>query len=180
VFPAESLRDWRGHKVIDADGAKIGTLEAVYVDTATDEPAFAAVKVSALRGRRLVFVPLAGATVAPDHLRVQISKDQAKTAPSIGTDGELRAESEPELFAHYELPYPNDTPGVGRRAPRSPKKNGKMRGRLVVVVLGWVAGGVIGVVVKGLFWLFIIACVAFAVTIVTGLLRGTRRNRVTR
>lgn len=118
MFAAENLRDWRGHNVIDADGAKIGALEAVYVDTSTDTPAFATVKVGALRGKRLVFVPLAGATVAPSHLRVQISKDQAKTAPSIGTDGELLAESEPGLFAHYELPYATATPGVRRLARR--------------------------------------------------------------
>ena len=45
MFPAENLRDWRGEKVIDPDGDKIGDLEAVYVDTTTDQPAFATVKV---------------------------------------------------------------------------------------------------------------------------------------
>ena len=40
MFPAENLRDWRGEKVIDPDGDKIGDLEAVYVDTASDQPAW--------------------------------------------------------------------------------------------------------------------------------------------
>jgi PRC-barrel domain protein len=45
MFPAENLRDWRGHKVIDPQGDRIGDLAAVYVDTATDEPSFATVRV---------------------------------------------------------------------------------------------------------------------------------------
>lgn len=45
MFPAENLRDWRGHKVIDPQGDRIGDLAVVYVDTATDEPSFATVRV---------------------------------------------------------------------------------------------------------------------------------------
>jgi len=30
MFEAENIRDWRGHDVVDADGHKIGELEAVY------------------------------------------------------------------------------------------------------------------------------------------------------
>lgn len=110
TFPAENIRDWRGHKVVAADGSKIGELEAVYVDTGTDQPSFASVKVGLLGRHRLVFVPLNGATVAPDHLRVAVSKDQAKDAPAIDTDGELLAEAEPDVFAHYGLTY---APGAG-------------------------------------------------------------------
>jgi hypothetical protein len=110
MFPAENIRDWRGHKVVDEGGAKIGELEAIYVDTSTDEPSFATVKVGLPGRSRLVFVPLADATVAPEHLRVRVSKKLAKEAPSIDTDGELVAEAEPEVFAHYGLSY---APGAG-------------------------------------------------------------------
>ena len=58
MFPAENLRDWRGEKVIDPEGGKIGDLEAVYVDTATDEPAFATVRVGIIGRHKLAFVPL--------------------------------------------------------------------------------------------------------------------------
>lgn len=34
MFEADDIREYRGHKVVDADGDKIGELEAVYVDTA--------------------------------------------------------------------------------------------------------------------------------------------------
>jgi hypothetical protein len=65
MFPAENLRDWRGHKVIDPGGGRIGDLEAVYVDTTTDEPSFATVRIGMIGRHRLVFVPLTGATVTP-------------------------------------------------------------------------------------------------------------------
>jgi hypothetical protein len=105
MFAAENLRDWRGHKVIDPEGSRIGDLEAVYVDTATDEPSFATVRVGMIGRHRLVFVPLAGATVTPDAVRVRYDKKLVGNAPGIDVDGELAADDEPQVFAHYELPY---------------------------------------------------------------------------
>ena len=105
MFPAENLRDWRAHKVIDPNGDKIGELEAVYVDTATDQPSFATVRVGIIGRHRLVFVPLDGATVTPDAVRVRYDKKRVGDAPSIDTDGELTAADEPRVFAHYDLPY---------------------------------------------------------------------------
>jgi hypothetical protein len=48
MFEAGDIREWRGHDVVDPDGHKIGELEAVYVDTSTDLPAFGTVKVGML------------------------------------------------------------------------------------------------------------------------------------
>ncbi|GGV66990.1 MULTISPECIES: PRC-barrel domain-containing protein [Streptomyces] len=110
MFEADDIREWRGHDVVDADGNKIGTLESVYVDTTTDEPSFATVTMGLPTRRRLVFVPLAGATVGPGYLRVAHTKKVIKQAPWIDTDGVLAAAQEPAVFAHYELEY---RPGVG-------------------------------------------------------------------
>jgi hypothetical protein len=118
MFPAENIRDWRGHAVVDMDGRKIGDLEAVYVDTATDEPSFATVKVGFIGRSRLVFVPLVGAKVSPNHVRVTVDRDQAKRAPAIETDGELLAEREPEVFSHYGLTYQPGAGGERRLARR--------------------------------------------------------------
>jgi hypothetical protein len=117
-FVAENLRDWRGRSVIDAEGDKIGSLEAIYVDTATDEPSFATVQVGLPGRHRLVFVPLDGATVAPDHVRVRADKKLVKQAPSIDTDGELLAGDEPKVFAHYGLAYTAGAGGERRLARR--------------------------------------------------------------
>jgi len=118
MFEAENVRDWRNHDVIDPEGHKIGQLEAVYVDTGTDQPAFATVRIGMLGRHRLAFVPLQGATVAPDKMRVAYSKGQVKDAFSIDTDGELAAEDEPGLFEHYGLPYQPGLSGERRLARR--------------------------------------------------------------
>ena len=115
MFPAENIRDWRLKDVVDPDGSKIGTLESVYVDTTTDQPFFAAVTTGIIGRHKLTFVPLTNATVAPGHIRVTVSKDLAKNAPSIETDGELTLDQEPGVFEHYSLAY---TPGVRRLARR--------------------------------------------------------------
>lgn len=83
------IREWRGHDVLDSDGRKIGSLEAVYVDTRTDEPSVATVIVGLPTRHRLVFVPLAGAVVGPGYVRVGYSKTAVKDAPSMGTDDVL-------------------------------------------------------------------------------------------
>lgn len=106
---AEDIRDWRGREVVDPGGSKIGSLEAIYVDTRTDEPFFASVEIGFPGRKRLVFVPLTDATVAPAHVRVRSDKKLVKSAPSIDTDGELLATDEPAVFSHYGMPYPGET-----------------------------------------------------------------------
>ena len=105
MFEAADIREWRGHDVVDPRGHKIGELEAVYVDTGTDLPSFATVKVGMPTRHRLVFVPLGQATVGPGYLKVCCDKKQVKDAPSIGTDGELPAGDEEAVFKHYGLAY---------------------------------------------------------------------------
>jgi PRC-barrel domain len=110
MFEAANIREWRGHDVVDLQGHKIGALEAVYVDTATDLPSFATVTVGIPTRHRLVFVPLDQATVGPGYLKVRYDKKQVKDAPSIDTDGELPAGDEEAVFKHYGLAY---EPGAG-------------------------------------------------------------------
>jgi hypothetical protein len=118
LFDAEDIRDWRGHDVVDSAGSKIGVLEAVYFDTATEQPTFATVKVGMVGRHRLVFVPLLEARVAPGHVRISADKKLAKNAPSIDTDGELAAAEEPGVFEYYGLRYEPGASGerrLGRR-----------------------------------------------------------------
>ncbi|MBP0460189.1 PRC-barrel domain-containing protein [Streptomyces montanisoli] len=118
MFEPEDIREWRDHDVVDVGKKKIGTLEAIYVDTATDAPSFATVTIGLPTKRRLVFVPLENATVGPDYLKVTVDRKVAKDAPSIDMDGELLAEDEPKVFAHYGMPYTTGAGGerrLGRR-----------------------------------------------------------------
>lgn len=52
---------------------------------------------------------------------------------------------------------------------------------LLFLVLVWVVLGVVGFVIKGLFWLFVIACILFVITILADVFRrgrsGARRAR---
>jgi hypothetical protein len=112
-----SITDWLGMPVLDRDGSKIGSMEAVYFDTSTEEPVFITVKVGMLSSS-LVFVPLADAVVSPKAVRVTVDKKLVKDAPSIETDGQLEAAMEPAVFEHYGLTYSQGASGerrLGRR-----------------------------------------------------------------
>jgi sporulation protein YlmC with PRC-barrel domain len=118
MFEAASIREWRGQDVVDAQGHKIGELEAVYVDTATDLPSFGTVTVGMPTRHRLVFVPIDHAIVGPGYVKVPYDKNQVKDAPSIGTDGELPAGDEEAVFKHYLLAYEPGAGGERRLARR--------------------------------------------------------------
>ncbi|MFG2366438.1 PRC-barrel domain-containing protein [Streptomyces mirabilis] len=98
MIKAADVREWRDHDVVDPKGRKIGVLEAIYVDTTTDEPAVATVRTGLPTRQRLVFVPLDEAILGPDYL-----------LPSIGTDDILPAEQEKGIFQYYGMTY---QPGV--------------------------------------------------------------------
>ena len=118
MFEAGDIREWRGHDVVDSDDHKIGELEAVYVDTTTDLPAFGTVRVGIPTRHRLVFVPLAQATVGPGYLKVAYDRKQVKDAPSISTDGELPVADEEAIFKHYGLTYQPGASGERQLARR--------------------------------------------------------------
>jgi PRC-barrel domain len=100
----ENLGDWRGQDVIDNAGDKAGKLEDVFYDARRDEPAFIAVK-SGLIGKKLTLVPVAGASVTRDHVRVTHAKDQIKNAPSFDPDAELTPDDESSAYGYYGLEY---------------------------------------------------------------------------
>ena len=118
MFEADDIRAWRGHDVVDPEGHKIGQLEAVYVDTGSDLPSFATVRVGMPSRHRLVFVPLNQATVGPGYLKVCYDKKQVKQGPSIVTDGVLPAGDEEAVFRHYGLAYEPGADGARLMARR--------------------------------------------------------------
>ncbi|WP_405818821.1 PRC-barrel domain-containing protein [Streptomyces sp. NBC_01390] len=110
MIRSADIREWRNHDVIDTKQRRIGILEAVYVDTATDEPAMATVRTGLPTRHRLVFVPLDDVVLGPGYVKVSYSKAEVRNAPSIGTDDVLPAEREEEIFTHYGMKY---QPGAG-------------------------------------------------------------------
>jgi hypothetical protein len=118
TIKVENIGDWQGEYVIDPEGAKVGKLTDIYVDTTTDEPLFAVVRVGLLTSHRMAFVPLHDATVSTGYVRVAYSAKEIKQAPALAAGSDLPVESEVDIFNHYQMPYrPADTPG-GRRLAR--------------------------------------------------------------
>ncbi|WP_327357656.1 PRC-barrel domain-containing protein [Streptomyces sp. NBC_01304] len=118
MIKTADVREWRDRKVVDREGHKIGVLEAVYVDTTTDEPAMATVRTGLPTRHRLLFVPLDEATAGPDYLKVPYAKSLVGKAPSIGTDDILPAGQEAAIFQHYGLAYQPGAAGERQLARR--------------------------------------------------------------
>jgi PRC-barrel domain len=118
MVQVDNLGDWKGKDLIDRDGEKIGKLEDVYVDTASDEPVFVTVK-EGFVSKHLTFVPVAGAAASPDGLKMSVTKAQIKDAPNIEQGAELSHDEEAALYGHYALAYtPADNPSRRRLARR--------------------------------------------------------------
>jgi hypothetical protein len=97
----QDVQTWRGMKMVDADGDKIGTIEEIWLDRHTGEPEWATVK-TGLFGLKSSFVPIRGAeVVGDDEVRVPIQKEQVKDAPHVDADTELSPEDERRLYEHY-------------------------------------------------------------------------------
>lgn len=118
MIRSADLREWRDHPVVDEEGRRIGVLEAVYVDTGTDQPAMATVRTGLPTRHRLVFVPVDDVTAGPDYVRVPYRKDQVKSAPWIGTDSVLPVEDEEAIFRYYGMAYRPGAVGVRQLARR--------------------------------------------------------------
>jgi hypothetical protein len=114
---AESVAAWVGRDVLDLDGEKIGKLNDVFYDAETDVPAFVAVK-RGFVGKRLTLVPLGGASVGPQHLRVKYRKSDVKDAPSHDADTELSVEGEADAYKYFGLQYTTAGDGARRLAKR--------------------------------------------------------------
>src|ERR687893_1422495 len=123
----EDVQTWRGMKMVDADGDKIGTIEDILLDRQTGEPEWAAVK-TGLFGRKHTLVPIRDAEVTDDDtVRVPVDKEQVKEAPRIDPDGELSPDEERRLWEHYGMSDYEEWQGGGRPPGPAPPGGGKER-----------------------------------------------------
>jgi uncharacterized protein (TIGR02271 family) len=93
-------------------------VKEIYEDERTGKPEWALVT-SGLFGTRSHFVPLAGAEPSGEAVRVRVSKEQVKDAPSIEGDGQLSEREERQLFEHYGVPYTEAGSVTADGAPRA-------------------------------------------------------------
>ncbi|MFJ1708131.1 PRC and DUF2382 domain-containing protein [Kitasatospora sp. NPDC088346] len=101
-------RDLIGHKAVDRNGDKIGTVDEVYLDDATGEPEWAAVR-TGIFGRD-AFVPLTTSEFAGDELRVPYDKSLIKESPDFGVGQHLSPAQELQLYRYYGLDTGNPAP----------------------------------------------------------------------
>lgn len=118
VIRIDDISQWLGQDVLDRDEDKLGRLQDIYIDVTTDEPVFGVVKVGFVGRQRLVFVPLAEATLGQQYLQVKYDKKIVKDAPTLEFVSGLTVDMEPSIYAHYDMPYEPAPTASGRRLAR--------------------------------------------------------------
>ncbi|WP_394435671.1 PRC-barrel domain-containing protein [Streptomyces sp. SGAir0957] len=100
-----------GRKAFDRTGAKIGTIDEVYLDDATGIPEWAAIRTGLFS--RDAFIPLAPSRLVDGTLRVPFDRALIKDSPDFGVGRHLSPQQELQLYHHYGLdttvPAPPDT-----------------------------------------------------------------------
>lgn len=97
MLDPDEIMQRRGERLYGADGAELGTLEAVFLDDAQDRPSW--VLVDGPGGRR--FVPLDGASTQGAGLAVPYDAARVAAAPAVGDGDRLTPDDEAALRAHY-------------------------------------------------------------------------------
>jgi uncharacterized protein (TIGR02271 family) len=95
------LDELRGEPVYDNAGEKIGSVEEIYYDSATQTPEWIGIG-TGFFGTKRVLVPVEGAQATDDGLMVAYSKDHVKDGPDVDED-EISSVREADLAAHYGL-----------------------------------------------------------------------------
>lgn len=93
-----------GYNVVDSAGKKIGTVDGVWVDDATDQLEFVGVKTGWLMGKTHI-IPAAQAQLdsGSGTITVPYAESQIKDAPSYGTDAELTPDDENNIYSYYGM-----------------------------------------------------------------------------
>jgi PRC-barrel domain len=104
MINVEHIEGWRGQQVLDPAGEQLGKLEEVYFDKSSGTPMLAAVK-SGLLGRHSKLVPIDGASVGRDYVRVVHDKATVDAAPEAAGDTAPDAGTLDALGAAYGLKF---------------------------------------------------------------------------
>jgi uncharacterized protein (TIGR02271 family) len=104
----DTVRNWQGRTLVDRDGDRIGTIDAIYLDDQTGQPEWALVN-TGLFGTKSSFVPLTQATQTGDEVRVPYDTQLVKDAPRVDADQHLSEAEEQQLWRHYGFDYDRTT-----------------------------------------------------------------------
>lgn len=101
----ERIEAWRGQDVLDRGGVKLGRLEEVYYDPATQQPILLSVK-SGILGRQVTLIPAEQATVSRDYLRVPYTGEQVERSQGSPVEDVLTGEQVAAVGAVFGLGWP--------------------------------------------------------------------------
>ena len=104
MVDVDTVRSWQGATMVDRDGDRIGTIDAIYLDDQTGQPEWALVN-TGLFGTKSSFVPLAQTSASGDQVQVPYAKQLIKDAPKLDPDGRLAESEEQQLWRHYGRDY---------------------------------------------------------------------------
>ena len=104
MIPAEHIEDWRGKEVRDPDGESLGKLQEIYFDVGTGTPILGSIK-SGLLGRHMKMIPIDGAVVGTDYLRVKHAKSAIDGSPEADKEDPPNAVELDEIGKAYGLRF---------------------------------------------------------------------------
>ncbi len=112
---ADELLAMRGRPVYDNDGAVVGKVGEIYLDTATRLPEWIGIDADISEGVLRVVVPVVGARVVDGDIRVAYTT--ALVLASAADDMEITEAAEARLYAHYGIEYSRADSPTGLPAP---------------------------------------------------------------
>src|SRR4051794_19627317 len=118
----EDYSAWTGRDVFTADGDRVGAIEVIFLDEATDAPEWVLVRVE--DGDGSVVIPLAGASVEEQAIRVEPARDRIAAAPRIDVDETLSVADERRLYEHYGLAYSQEESSTVLPEGQAPSESG--------------------------------------------------------
>jgi uncharacterized protein (TIGR02271 family) len=96
----QDAQQFIGRTAVDIEGSKLGKIDQVYLDDQTGVPRWITVTTGML-GTRQNFAPIYGSEFEGDQVRLAVSKDLVKDAPSIEDDGHIEESEQDALYRHY-------------------------------------------------------------------------------
>ena len=113
-----------GGIVLAVGGARIGSVEQIFLSADSGEPAFVTVR-TGLFGMSESFAPLAGASVVNSGIRVRYSKDRVAKGPRIDSErGTITTEQEEELYRYFGLAGMAATDAAGQKGTTTAEGSG--------------------------------------------------------
>ncbi len=131
TFDPDAAQSLYGRLAFDQDGVEIGEIEAVYLDTGTETPEWAAVRT----GRtETSLAPLAGSVTTDAGVQLAVDHRMVQRAPHGDDDGRfpdhLSEEQEAELYHYYSIEYSAGPAATGDATQAGRPRRGTVADRI--------------------------------------------------